>query len=87
MTDPSRTLILETVGDRISPSDADALATAVAQLLREERRRCAALCRDRVELWRNTALARSSIPSAREEARARANEAQYLADAIETVGG
>ena len=85
MTDPTRTLILETVGDRISPSDIDALARAIEQLVAEERRRCAKLCRDRVELWRNTALAKSEIPSAREEARARANEAQYLADAIEVV--
>lgn len=85
MTDPTRTLILETVGDRIAPADVDALAGAVAQLLAEERRRCAKVCRDRMELWRNTALAKSEIPSARAEARARANEAQCLADAIETM--
>lgn len=85
MTDPTRALILETVGDRISPGDIDALASAVAQLVAEERRRCAGLCRARVELWRNTALAKSELPSAREEARARANEAQYLADAMETM--
>jgi hypothetical protein len=84
MTD-ARTLILETVGDRISPADVDALAEAFHQVKEDERRRCAKLCRDRMELWRNTALAKSSLPSAREEARARANEAQYLADAIETM--
>lgn len=87
MTDSARTLILETVGDRISPSDVDALADGFDRLLADERRRCAKVCRDRMELWRNTALAKSSLPSAREEARARANEAQYLADALETVGG
>lgn len=87
MTDATRTLILETVGDRIAPSDVDAVANVVARLLADERRRCAKVCRDRMELWRNTALAKSSIPSAREEARARANEAQYLADALEVVGG
>lgn len=81
---PIQNAILETVGDRLAPSDVDALAAAIDTLLRDERRRCAKLCRDRVELWRNTALARSELPSAREEARARANEAQYLADAMET---
>jgi len=84
MTD-ARTLIFETVGDRISPADVDALVEAFVKLRDEERRRCAKVCRDRMELWRNTALAKSGIPSAREEARARANEAQYLADAIETM--
>lgn len=74
MTDPARTLILEIVGDRISPSDVDALAAAIAQVAAEERRQCVKLCRDRVELWRNSSLG---------EAQARANEAQYLADAIE----
>lgn len=50
---PIQTLILETVGDRLAPSDVDALA-------------------------------KSDLSSAREEARARANEAKYLADASET---
>lgn len=85
MADRIRTLLVDTVGDRVAPPDLDALASAVGELLAGERRRCARLCRDRVELWRNTALARSSLPPAREEARARANEAQYLADAIETT--
>jgi hypothetical protein len=49
-----------------------------------ERQRCADICRRRVELWRNTELARSGIPSAEQEARARANEAAYLADWIES---
>jgi hypothetical protein len=84
MTESARTLILETVGDRLSSADVDALADAVTQLRDEERSRCAKMCRDRMELWRNTALAKSSLPAARDEARARANEAQYLADAIET---
>lgn len=85
MTDATRTLILEAVGDRISPSDVEALASAVEQLLARERRRCEKVCRERVELWRNTALAKSAVASARDEARARANEAQYLADAIEMM--
>lgn len=49
-----------------------------------ERMRCAELCRRRSQTWRKTSLATSTIPSAREEARARANEAAYLADLIES---
>jgi hypothetical protein len=46
-----------------------------------ERARCVGICRSRAELWRRTA-AKTSITSAREEARARANEAAYLADLL-----
>jgi hypothetical protein len=51
---------------------------------RRERERCAAICRRRAELWRTTMAARSGIAAAQEEARARANEAAYLADLIES---
>ena len=47
-----------------------------------ERERCVSICRSRAQLWRRTA-AKTSIASAREEARARANEAAYLADLLE----
>jgi hypothetical protein len=83
MPDPIRDTILEIAGDRISPADVDALSREIAALVAQERRRCAALCRDRANTWRNTSLAHSSLPSARDEARARANEAQYLADLID----
>ena len=53
------------------------------QVLRE-RERCVTICRRRAELWRKTIASRSSITSAREEARARANEATYLADLLES---
>jgi hypothetical protein len=46
-----------------------------------ERERCVGICRSRAELWRRTA-AHSPIGSAREEARARANEAASLADLL-----
>lgn len=46
-----------------------------------ERARCVCICRSRADLWRRTA-ARSSIASARDEARARANEASYFADLL-----
>lgn len=49
-----------------------------------ERERCVAICRRRSDLWRKTSLAKSSVASAREEARARANEAAYLADLLES---
>ncbi|MGH9457118.1 MAG: hypothetical protein ACRD2J_05695 [Thermoanaerobaculia bacterium] len=52
--------------------------------VQRERERCAAVCRRRAELWRTTAAAKSSIAAAREEAQARANEAAYLADLIES---
>jgi hypothetical protein len=48
-----------------------------------ERERCVAICRSRAELWRRTA-SRATVAAAREEARARANEASYLADLIES---
>lgn len=78
-----RNIVLDIAGDRISPADVDALAREIAALVMQERRRCATLCRERANTWRNTSLAQSSLASAREEARARANEAQYLADLIE----
>ncbi|HSP17295.1 MAG TPA: hypothetical protein VLV78_21305 [Thermoanaerobaculia bacterium] len=62
------------------------LASGVADLLTkqvaDERRRCVEICRSRAELWRRTPSARAAF--AREEARARANEATYLADLIES---
>jgi protein subunit release factor B len=73
-----RDTIIDTLGDRISPTDIDALTRTVASLITQERRRCANLCRERAMLWRNT------LASQTQEARARANEAQYLADLLET---
>ena len=48
----------------------------------DERARCVAICRRRAELWRKTSAARGTAAIAREEARARANEATYLADLL-----
>lgn len=48
-----------------------------------ERQRCVAICRRRADLWRTTA-ARRPVAGALEEARARANEAEYLADLLES---
>jgi hypothetical protein len=84
MSDAIRDAILEITGDRISPDDVAALARHIAALIEEERRRCAKVCLERAELWRHTSLASAALPAAREEARARANEAQYLSDALLT---
>ncbi len=53
-----------------------------SEQVQRERTRCVEICRRRAELWRQTSEARSGIPGAREEARARANEAMYLADLL-----
>jgi hypothetical protein len=71
------------------------LETALEEQKQRERDRCVRLCKHRASLWRNTSASRSSLESAREEARARANEAVYLADVLAsgedasefTVGG
>jgi len=52
------------------------------ELVKRERERCVGICRRRAELWRATSATRSAIASVREEARARANEAAYLADLL-----
>lgn len=50
-----------------------------------ERERCVRLCRYRADLWDRTAAgSESSVPQAREEARARRNESLYLADLLES---
>lgn len=62
--------------------DSGEIQMSTEELVQRERERCVGLCRRRAELWRRTSLASSSIASAREEARARANEAAYLADLL-----
>lgn len=57
--------------------------TGMEDELERERRRCVTICRRRAELWRMT-LERSPMAGALEEARARANEAAYLADLLES---
>ena len=53
------------------------------ETVQSERDRCISICRSRAELWRRTA-SRTTLAAAREEARARANEAGYIADLIES---
>jgi len=63
-----------------------AVVRVAAALLEEEilgeRHRCVELCRERAALWQRTPF---SEPV--DEARARANEAQYLADLLESEPG
>jgi hypothetical protein len=56
--------------------------TVLRATVRGEREACAALCESRRGLWQATEEKPSGPAHARAEARARANEAAYLADAI-----
>ena len=70
--------------DQLSrPQGLALLADLVSEQIAAERDRCSGLCRERAATWRHTSLASSTIAAAREEARARANEATYLADLID----
>ena len=60
------------------------LTELIDQTLHAERSRCVKMCRARAALWRTTRMAAVDSPAtATTEARARANEAEYLADALE----
>lgn len=56
----------------------------IEQQRQRERDHGVGVCRRRADLWRNTSQSRSALAIAREEARARANEAAYLADLLST---
>jgi hypothetical protein len=60
----------------------DAVRSLIEGERQHERERFVAVCQRRAELWRRTTASRSPIALAREEARARANEALYLADLL-----
>ena len=51
--------------------------------IRHERDRCVSICRRRAALWRQMAV-HNPPGAALEEAQARANEAAYLADLLES---
>jgi hypothetical protein len=73
-------LQLRAVPPAMRPTIAAAIAQFAAKQVAAERSRCRILCKRRAELWRNTRGAAS--PLGAEEARSRANEADYLADLI-----
>jgi len=58
------------------------IETALRTAVRLERAACEAACAARALLWSSTADRVATPASLRVEARARANEAQYLVDAI-----
>lgn len=60
------------------------ISALVEEEVRRERDRCVQICRKRSDLWHRTLAATApGVPQAREEARARSNEATYLADLLE----
>lgn len=80
------------IGDlvpQISPEAREQLAETLTRLIEEhvrlERARCVDVCRKRAQTWRQTSSATAPAAYAREEARARANEASYLADLLEAA--
>jgi hypothetical protein len=52
------------------------------ELVARERAKWVRICRERAALWRRTQMNVQGPPAAREEARARANEADFIADLI-----
>jgi len=72
--------ILYEIGVPVAERIAVRIGEAMNRLVGRERERCVAICKKRAALWSNTPMA--SSPLGREESRARANEATYIADAI-----
>ena len=81
-----REVIEQALADRLPEAErreiGPALAGAAIRMVAAERQRCVDVCRGRAELWLRTAERGGPAPL-REEARARANEARYLADLLE----
>jgi hypothetical protein len=72
LPEPTRTIAIEK------------LVSLIHHATESERMRCVHLCRERARMWRTTRMARDeSHAAAVVEARARANEADFLADALE----
>jgi len=86
------TLVAEKFGDsygeRINAVMREDLTRRVERALREalvaDRKATAALCLERQALWVATEARPSTLEPLRAEARSRANEAAYLADAIQS---
>ena len=64
---------------------ADRVERALREALVADRKVAAALCRERQALWVAAEARPTSTDPLRAEARSRANEAAYLADAIESL--
>ena len=63
----------------IRPILLEAITHLISKYVAAERSRCRALCEQRAELWRNTEGGTAPLA---QEARARANEATYIADLL-----
>ena len=87
------TIVAERFGDSyrgiINSAMREDLARRVERALREalvaDRKVAAALCLEREALWVATEARPTSLEPLRAEARSRANEAAYLADAIQSL--
>ncbi|MGH2373076.1 MAG: hypothetical protein ACRDIC_06300 [bacterium] len=78
---------LRSIPGEIRPLLIRDVAGLIEEQVQRERARCVEICRRRADLWRDTSASRSPISLAREEARARANEALYLADFLASGEG
>ena len=76
--------LLERVPETSRPVLLDRITRLIEAERVRERQKYVAACRARAELWRTTLAAKSRLPAAQEEARSRANEAEYLADLLDT---
>ena len=95
--DPSPEVIAAVVAERFGEAHAEVMGPALRQelcrqiegalwqALRGQRTQLALLCRRRQQMWESTESRPSSPEPLRAEARSRANEAAYLADAIESA--
>lgn len=76
--------VLTSVADETSEALLRHVMTLVQEAIVRERERCVQICLDRAELWGKTSFAQPGAPAlARDEARARQNEATYLADFLQ----
>ncbi len=75
--------VLRQVPEPLKGELAGAMRAEIERAVAAERSKCATLCAERASLWRGTTAAQPGSPRPGvEEARARSNEAQYLADLL-----
>ena len=83
MNDRSVDRVLRQVPEPLRGELAGAMRAEIELAIAAERLRCATLCAERASLWRGTLAAQPGSPRPGiDEARARGNEAQYLADLL-----
>ena len=72
------------IGAALTRELATAIEIALLGAVRAERRACVEECQRRAALWETTGARDGASELTRQEARCRANEASYLADALAT---